>query len=289
MPEDAAEAQHGQPAAPKASSDVFISYASQDKAVASAVCKHLESAGVACWIAPRDVTPGEFYAESIVHAIDSAKVAVLILSQHTADSQHVLREIERATSKRHHVVTFRTDMAPLPAGLEYFLNTSQWLDASATGVHRALPKLADAVRRALAQSPAVARADPGRSMTTRMSPQRRGILIALAAFIVVALGYVVVDKFGLSKPRRRAAGFSGGGACFASKSSRGARDLGQVGRSPSIRRHEREEGPGVHGRRDCGGAAEPAGAGPGPEGDRPHVLVRLQGPERRDRRDRARN
>ena len=198
MPEDAAEAQHGQPAAPKASSDVFISYASQDKAVASAVCKYLESAGVACWIAPRDVTPGEFYAESIVHAIDSAKVAVLILSRHATDSQHVLREIERATSRRHHIVTLRTDTAPLPAGLEYFLNTSQWLDASTTGVQRALPKLLDAVRSAIGQIPAAARDDPGRSTTTRMNQRQRAILVALAALVVVVLGYVMVDRSWLS-------------------------------------------------------------------------------------------
>jgi uncharacterized protein len=31
-----------------------------------------------CWIAPRDVIPGEFHAESIVHDIDSAKVIVLV-------------------------------------------------------------------------------------------------------------------------------------------------------------------------------------------------------------------
>jgi hypothetical protein len=109
--------------------------------VADAVCEALESAEVACWIAPRDVTPGEFYAESIVHAIDSAKVVVLVLSQNAAASQHVLREVERASSKRHAVVPFRIDAAPLPAGLEYFLNTSQWLDASATGVDRTLPRL----------------------------------------------------------------------------------------------------------------------------------------------------
>ena len=199
MSEDAAEAPPGQPAAPKASGDAFISYASQDKAVANAVCKYLESAGVACWIAPRNVTPGEFYAESIVHAIDSAKVAVLVLSQHTANSQHVLREIERATSRRHHVVTFRTDTAPLPAGLEYFLNTSQWLDASASGVHRALPKLLEAVRSAIAQSPGAARAGAGHATTSRMSQSQRGILVALAALIVIALGYVMVDKLWLSK------------------------------------------------------------------------------------------
>ena len=183
----------------KASGDVFISYASQDKAVANAVCKYLESAGVACWIAPRNVTPGEFYAESIVHAIDSAKAAVLVLSQHTANSQHVLREIERATSKRHHVVTFRTDTAPLPVGLEYFLNTSQWLDASASGVNRALPKLLEAVRSAIAQSPGAARAGAGQSTTSRMSQSQRGILVALAALIVIALGYVMVDKLWLPK------------------------------------------------------------------------------------------
>jgi TolB-like protein len=199
MSGDAHESQRGQAAAPEASADVFISYASQDKAVADAVCKALESAGVACWIAPRDVTPGEFYAESIVHAIDSAKVLVLVLSQNAAVSQHVLREVERASSKRHPVVSFRTDLAPLPAGLEYFLNTSQWLDASATGVDRALPRLVDAVKSALAQPPAVARVNPDPAVTTRASPRPSRMLVALAVIVAIVLAYVVVDKFWLSK------------------------------------------------------------------------------------------
>src|SRR5277367_4422033 len=130
--------------------DVFISYASPDKSVADAACEALEAAGVRCWIAPRDVTPGEFYAESIVHAIDSATVFVVVLSQHGGASQHVLREVERASSRRHPVVSLRIDTAALPAGLEYFLNSSQWLDAHATGVDRAMPRLVEAVRSALA-------------------------------------------------------------------------------------------------------------------------------------------
>ena len=193
------EAQREQPAVPKASSNVFISYASQDKAVADAVCTALESAGMACWIAPRDVTPGEFYAESIVHAIDSAKVIVLVLSQNAAVSQHVLREVERASSKRHAVVPFRIDLAPLPDGLEYFLNTSQWLDASATGVDRALPRLVDAVRSTLAQPAVAARVTPDPSVTTRVSPRPSRMLVALAVVIATAIGYVAVDRFWLSK------------------------------------------------------------------------------------------
>jgi succinyl-CoA synthetase alpha subunit len=61
---------------------VFISYASQDKGVADTVCQALERAGVPCWIAPRNVVPGESYAGAIVHAIDGTKLIVLILSEH---------------------------------------------------------------------------------------------------------------------------------------------------------------------------------------------------------------
>jgi TolB-like protein len=126
--------------------DVFISYASQDAGVATAVVAALERNGIACWIAPRDVTPGTFYGDEIVHAIDAAKTSVLILSQNAAASQHVLREVERAASKRHAVISLRIDNAQLPAGLEYFLNTSQWLDASGVDATRMIPKLVTAVR-----------------------------------------------------------------------------------------------------------------------------------------------
>jgi len=187
---------------------VFISYASSDRAVAETVCAALEHAGAGCWIAPRNVTPGEFYSEAIVHAIDSATVVVLVLSQNAAASQHVLREVERASSKRHPVVSFRIDLAPIPASLEYFLNTSQWLDASATGVERALPKLVDAVQRGVAHAsdsaaghsggPARPRNEPDAAATTQ-AHRRSRMLAALAAITAVALAYLVVDHLWLSK------------------------------------------------------------------------------------------
>jgi TolB-like protein/tetratricopeptide (TPR) repeat protein len=133
---------------------VFISYASLDSAVAETVCEALEKTGVRCWIAPRDVSPGAFYGDEIVRAIDATKATVLILSQYAATSPHVLREVERAASKRHAVIPLRIDKAPIPAGLEYFLNTSQWLDASSGGTVRALPKLVSAVQVAI-QAPTV--------------------------------------------------------------------------------------------------------------------------------------
>ena len=197
--EQAADTRSGTP-------DVFISYASPDSSVADAACAAMEREGLSCWIAPRDVVPGESYASAIVHAIDATKVIVLVLSENSATSQHVLREVERASSKRHPVVAFRIDLAPMPADLEYFLNTSQWLDASTLGVDRALPKLVDAVQRAVAPAsvaspgygssapkPVASRSQqPSVSKRVHHAPKR--LRLALGVLVALGLAYFAVDK-----------------------------------------------------------------------------------------------
>jgi TolB-like protein/predicted Zn-dependent protease len=186
--------------------DVFISYASQDAVLATTVVEALERSGVACWIAPRDVTPGAFYADEIVHAIDAAKAIVLILSVNAADSQHVLREVERAASKRHPVVSLRIDQAPLPAGLEYFLNTSQWLNASGGDVARSMPKLIAAVQVAV-QAPVVT---PEKTPTPRGpapstsagSSKRTAIIVT--SMIGLAIAGFAIDRLWVSSRRAAA-------------------------------------------------------------------------------------
>jgi TolB-like protein/Tfp pilus assembly protein PilF len=179
----------------------FISYASQDEAVANAVVAALERQGLKCWIAPRDVVPGEFYAGAIVHAIDAAKLIVLVLSENAAISQHVLREVERASSKRRLVVAFRIDRAPLPADLEYFLNASHWLDASAVGVEQALPKLVDAVQHTMAGTAVATPGDIAAAARPAASPAPQGLnrpVLALSVLIALALGYLATDRLWFS-------------------------------------------------------------------------------------------
>jgi hypothetical protein len=65
--------------------DAFISYASRHTAVANSLVEALERAGVACWIAPRDVRAGALYADAIVRAIGSAKAFLLALSESSID------------------------------------------------------------------------------------------------------------------------------------------------------------------------------------------------------------
>jgi adenylate cyclase len=174
--------------------DVFLSYASQDAAVADAVVAALEQQGIKCWIAPRDVTPGAFYAGAIVQAIDAARATVLILSQSSAVSPHVVREVERAASKRHPVLSLRIDQVPLPPDLEYFLNSSQWLEAAGDNLARAMPKLVAALRLTL-DRPAVLTGTPipepkapsgHRSLRRASVVAGSLVLIAMAAFAIYA-------------------------------------------------------------------------------------------------------
>ena len=186
--------------------EVFISYASQDATLADAVVAALESHGLRCWIAPRDVTPGTFYGDEIVHAIDAAKASVLILSQNAVTSPHVLREVERAASKRHAVISLRIDKTPLPAGLEYFLNTSQWLDASSGDTGRALPKLVSAVQVAMqtrAVTPlGVPTAHGPLPAVSERSPKKSAMIVA--SVLGLGLAVFATDRLWLSG--RRASG-----------------------------------------------------------------------------------
>ena len=126
---------------------VFISYASQDKAIADGMCEALEREEVGCWIAPRDVTPGEYYADAILRALNQSQVLLLILTNHAISSPHVLREIERTSSKLHPIVALRVGEVSLPPAFEYFLSASHWLEASPTDLTASFPKLLAALKR----------------------------------------------------------------------------------------------------------------------------------------------
>src|SRR5207253_6370080 len=148
-PESGTGPQLNPPAAvqvPNASIHVFISYASQDAAVASALVEALERHGVRCWIAPRDVKAGALYADAIARAISGAKAFVLVLSESAIASSHVGKEIERASSKKRPIIALRIDAAPLTPALEYFLSESQWVEAQGGNIDAAYVKLIDAIR-----------------------------------------------------------------------------------------------------------------------------------------------
>jgi tetratricopeptide (TPR) repeat protein len=107
----------------------FISHAKADEKKADAIAKALESKGLKCWIAPRDVKPGRSYGDEIIRGIESTRSFVLVLSKSSNDSAFVAREVERAVSKKKPIFAVRlADVQPAPS-LELFISGTQWIDA----------------------------------------------------------------------------------------------------------------------------------------------------------------
>jgi len=186
--------------------DVFISYASGDKAVADAACATLEAHGVRCWIAPRDVMPGIHYGEAIIDAIHECRIMVLVFSSKANLSGHIPKEIERAVSQGITIMPMRIEDVVPAKSLDYFIGSVHWLDAITPPLEVHLQRLAANVqtllsRDAHAVSPATRSpiahpaADTPAPIVHAASPAPRSswtsVLIVGLAAVVVVLAFVI--------------------------------------------------------------------------------------------------
>ena len=140
------------PAAPSGPvGDVFISYSSKDKPAADTICALLEREGVRCWIAPRDILPGQEWAESILRGISHARVFVLVFSAAANASPQVRREVERAVHNEIPIIPFRVEDVAPNESLEYFISTPHWLDAFTPPLEAHVQRLRDSIESLLAR------------------------------------------------------------------------------------------------------------------------------------------
>ena len=109
-------------------STIFISHSSKDHAIAQTICAALESRGSTCWIASRDVGAGDNFQESIVTAIRSAKVMVLVFSENANNSTEIKKELALASQNKVAVIPARVEDVVPAAALAYELATRQWIN-----------------------------------------------------------------------------------------------------------------------------------------------------------------
>src|SRR5271157_642462 len=125
--------------------DVFLSYATHDEAIANAVLDHLESRGIQCWIAPRNVQAGMTWPSAIVHAIDHSRIMLLLLTRNANKSNNAWREVARATEKDVPVLPLRLEAMPPSDDLAFYLSNVHWLDAFPPPLENHLPRLAETI------------------------------------------------------------------------------------------------------------------------------------------------
>jgi predicted ATPase/class 3 adenylate cyclase len=135
--------------------DIFICHAHDDYATALIACGRLESAGLRCWIAPRDVGPGA-YAKQLVQAITNASSVLLLFSDKANRSEHVLRELEIASSRRKNIIPVKIEDVPLNEDIEYFTLRVHWFDAAGSALENRLDDLVQFVQRLNVAAPASA-------------------------------------------------------------------------------------------------------------------------------------
>ena len=153
--------------------DVFISYSRDDKLTADALCSTLESEGIRCWIAPRDVALGADWGETIVKAIGGCHLMVLVFSSHANDSPQVRREVQRAFEKGLTVIPLRVEDVKPAAGLEYYMGAVHWLDALTPPLEAHLQELSKKVKLLLQDNPPLCSPPPLPFVTSRPPPSSK--------------------------------------------------------------------------------------------------------------------
>lgn len=162
---------------------VFISYSTHDRQSALAVCERIEDAGIPCWIAPRDIEPGQDWSAAIPPAIDSCSVFVLIFSAHANASKQVVREVHLAQSAEKRIIPFRVEAIEPSGALRYLLSGLHWLDAPADGRSQHISELTARVRHALSHPPAPFTGSARPTGPATMDPTPNNLPRAVSTFV----------------------------------------------------------------------------------------------------------
>ncbi|MCK5132435.1 MAG: toll/interleukin-1 receptor domain-containing protein [Candidatus Sabulitectum sp.] len=125
---------------------IFITHSSHDAEKAKKVRDYLETNGIQCWMAPRDIPVGAEWAEAILDGIENASGMLLIFSSNSNDSSQVRREIERAIHNDLPVFPVRIENVVPSKAMEYYISSNHWMDVFGGNFENNLKNLVDAIK-----------------------------------------------------------------------------------------------------------------------------------------------
>lgn len=100
--------------------NIFISHSAQNEKLTKRLCEMLEANGHSCVLASMDSNSGN-------QDISRCEALLLILSDASNQSEHVLKEIEYAVSHCMPTLVYQIEDVRLNKSLEYFLMSNQWI------------------------------------------------------------------------------------------------------------------------------------------------------------------
>lgn len=164
--------------------DIFISYSSKDEQIANDMCTTFEKEDISCWIAPRNIQVGKEYGGEIIKGIEGCKVFFLCLSKSSNESQHVLREVERAVNRKMPIIVYQHEETVLSKSMEYFLASTQWF---IPGENNGMEELISIVKKLRGKSSSGMKSDKSTVEPVKTKKKNRKWLWGIDALAVIAL------------------------------------------------------------------------------------------------------
>lgn len=127
--------------------DVFISHhTNSSRHIVEAIANKLESIGIRCWHSSRDIVGGD-YATSIMQALTTCRIFLLVLNRPASESAHVLNELEIATGRLGKkedlaIVPFHIADEEIALAAQYYLRRHHWIDAMTPPMYQRVEELA---------------------------------------------------------------------------------------------------------------------------------------------------
>lgn len=104
---------------------VFVSYSAKDTAQANEIVARLESQGIKCWIAHRNIDISASHLESIPGAIQACPFFLLLLSENARESAWIPRELDEAISQKRMILPLLLEPCTLTDAISFGLRTIQ--------------------------------------------------------------------------------------------------------------------------------------------------------------------
>ena len=193
------------------SAEVFISYAAKDRTRVLDLVDRLRTAGVSVWIDQMGIEGATMWSQEIVAAIRSCKVLILAISENSAGSENVVKEVALASEGRKRILPVYIEQAEIPESMAYQLAGIQRIeffegqeDAAQQAVIRALAKLgatvADDASAAAASTPGSASHGPSHPANKAEAKREAAVWLKVTAAVVglAVLGMAGTFFFGSS-------------------------------------------------------------------------------------------
>lgn len=107
---------------------IFISHKKENLGEILPFIQMLESSGIPCWYAPRNIPEGQEYQTRIAMDIEKVELVLVFITKDLEQSVFVPKEVDRAITYNKIILPVMMDGSTVPKSLELFLCNIQWFD-----------------------------------------------------------------------------------------------------------------------------------------------------------------